>query len=270
MTIIYFDEQNSERRLNIPFHPKEITFDKFCDFRTARSVFEDDELEPEEYAAQLTAGLQHLVPGLRTAGLPFALKEDWDRDLIDEHYRIQLNDELSILRIYAHLVTTINGYQVESIPESFTFKHKGKDFEINKTRVAAAMLNKTTGEMIETLEYQRRASILMEDRRRDFGNIDFELGLTELAILVRQPGEELPSDKPTRDRFIEQRRNIFKTVTLDTIIEMRFFFLKSLVESETIRTTAIFGRVHRMQARHTTKVSTFWKWRRQGRLHPNS
>lgn len=264
MVITYKQPDGSEEAINVPMHPREISFSRFCDFRNARATFEDAELDPQEYAAQLTAGLNHLVPGIRVAGIPFTLDEDWDKDLVDGGYFIKVGDQLSILRIYAHIVNVVNSYQPEEVPDIFRFTHQGQDFEIQRRRAADAMLGRTTGEMIETLEYQRRATLLMESERKDVGNLDFELGLTELAILVRQPGEELPADKPSRDAFIEKRRRLFASVDLETIIGIRFFFLSSLLASRTTPTTATFGKVLRV-ATPGGEHKTSWRLRLLGK-----
>lgn len=217
------------QELAIPFHVNELSFAQFCDFRGSRAIFEDPDIEVDEYKAQLTASLENLVPRIRTAGLPFALRQDLELDLIDSGYRIRLGDDLSIMRVYAHIINLINSYTPEEIPEVFTFDRKKLKFEVRRTQVAEALIGLQTGEAIEVLEYQRRASLLMEKQPKDVGNIDFTLGATEMAILVRQKGELLPADKPTRDRFIAQRREIFKRMDLEIILQLRFFFLAALV-----------------------------------------
>jgi hypothetical protein len=121
-------------------------------------------------------------------------------------------------------------------------------------------LSMTTGEVFECLEYQRRNKERREQHPTEVGNLEFSLGLSEFAILVRQPGEKLPSNKSQRRRFIERRREFFADLQLDKVLDVRFFFLRSLLRFGTIPSTSISGRVrHTVRSVKNLKGKKIWK-----------
>jgi hypothetical protein len=141
-------------------------------------------------------------------------------------------DELTLIRLYAHVLNVINSFVPDKIPETFKFKHKGKSFEI-ESKPAARMLTGmafTAGEAIEVLEYMKRAQEALKKNPSQEGNIDFTLGLTEIAILVRQKGERLPAERPRLEKFIVLRRELFKSLSLDVVLSIRFFFSQYITE----------------------------------------
>ena len=229
---LLFEHDNQERWIDVPFHPAEITFEQFCDFRQKEASV-DEETPPEEYLVNKRDSVKILVKG-DVDCLPPSIKGDDVIQMIgeDHRYKIRIGDELSIVRVYAHIINVIQEWKPEKIPQTFQFTAGKNKFIIRSEEAARVMLDApiTTGEVIETLEYQRRASALMESKPKDIGNIDFNLGLSELSVLVRKEGEELPAKRKDRDKFIERRKRIFRNVPLDTILAIRFFFLNSLLD----------------------------------------
>lgn len=245
MTLL-FEIDNEEQRIDVPLHPSEIPFSDFCDFRGAENAYWDinkeaDPDDPEPVNALLRA-LKCVVSG-DLDKLPFSIPGDDFQDLVDTGFQVQVGVELSILRVYAHFVVMVQDYKPESIPETFRLKWHGKKYIVKSGEAARVLTNRplTTGETIEALEYQRRAGKAAELKPGEMGNIEFTLGLTEFAILVRKIGEKLPIERKDLDRFINQRQRLFKNLPLDKVIDLRFFLLNALVRLKVIRTTGFSG-----------------------------
>ena len=152
---------------------------------------------------------------------------------MDRKYRIKAGDELSILRLYVHILTIIREFKPTKIPRSYVLSKDGKTFVIGAKAAAEMLLGKSggsvaTGEALEILEYQRRYALALKNKPLEVGNLDFTLGLTEFAILVRQNGERLPWEKGDLDRFIQERREFFKDLPLDEVLSIRFFFAQCI------------------------------------------
>lgn len=245
MTLI-FQIDNEQKRINLPFSVEEISYSAFCDFRQLESEYWDlnksEQVDSSEAANKLLDALKTLVQG-DIDELPFAHKdEDW-QTLIDTAYLVSLGDELSIMRVYAHLVNLIAEYKPESIPETFVWAWMKNKYIIKSGPAARILENKPlgTGEAIECMEYQRRAAKAKEANPSNAGNIDFELGLTEMAILLRKPGERLPSNRKKLDQFINSRRRLFSNMPLSEVLNVRFFLLSALIKLHKTKTTNSSG-----------------------------
>lgn len=248
MKVIYEDANNQLKSIDIFYNVKERTFEQFCDFKTAevefwrvaRSEEPDKEIDPRE---ALRRALVHLIPG--EYDLPYNANNERLIDLQDNGYLVNPGDELTLIRLYAHCLNVINSFVPSEIPETFRFTHKNKKFVI-EAKPAARMLTGisfTAGEAIEVLEYMKRAQEALKKNPSQEGNIDFTLGLTEFSILVRQKGEKLPAERPRLEKFIALRRELFKSLTLDVVLSIRFFFLNILLSLGTIPTTRPFGKM---------------------------
>ncbi len=228
---IWYKQNRHTYSIEVPVHVSQIKFSEFCDFRQLEAQYlNDEEMNPAEVAVLLKNAIGKIVSG-ELHPLPVNHEGDNPKEILNTSYRLGVGDPLSLNRIYAHLVTIIQEYAPDKIPQTFRTRLFGKKFIIQRDKVARILLDDplTTGESLEVLEYQRRATKRMETSPKDTGNIDFNLGLRELAILVRQKGEELPAIRDERIRFINARMNLFKDVTLDIILDIRFFFASSLI-----------------------------------------
>lgn len=248
MKVFYEDANNNLKWLDIFYNVSERTFEQFCDFKTAevefwrvaRSENPSEEIDTRE---ALRRALNHLILG--NYDLPYNVNSERLIDLQESGYLVNQGDELTLIRLYAHCLNVINSFVPQEIPETFRFTHKGKNFEI-EPKPAARMLTGisfTAGEAIEVLEYMKRAQEAVKKNPSQEGNIDFTLGLTEFAILVRQKGERLPAERPRLEKFISIRRELFKSLSLDKVLEIRFFFLNILLSLGTIPTTRPFGKM---------------------------
>lgn len=234
---------------DIPMSVHERTFENFCDFKGAKAKL--DEIDEGEVFSpnDLIDILKHMVTGDLTK-LPLGADVDIEQ-LLESNYTITIDDltnqvEISLWRLFAHVVNVIKSYVPESVPETFKLNFKGNNFLIKKRRVVTNMLQApyTTGEIIEAREYQRIAEHNVSEVPKESGNIDFNLGLAEMAILVRQPGEELPSSKSKLTKFIDERKKLFRHMPLNHVLDLRFFFIYSLLSYESSQEPNSFGKGH--------------------------
>lgn len=265
--ILIFQVDNERCSIDVPMHPSEIPFSNFCDFKGGENAYWDINKEAEQDATEpvnaLLNALKCVVSG-DLEKLPFSIPNDDFQTLIDTKYQIKVGDELSILRVYAHFVVMIQEYKPDSIPEIFKLRWLGKKYMVKSGEAARVLAGRplTTGEAIEVLEYQRRAGKAAELKPGEQGNIEFTLGLTEFAILVRKPGERLPKERKDIDRFITQRQRLFKNLPLDKVIDLRFFLLNALVKSSLTRITGSSGTDLRAVAgqKQRTRKGNSKKW----------
>lgn len=246
MKIVYSNAREELETMDIFYHVSERTFEQFCDFKNAEVYFwkvarqEEPEIDVRE---ALRLVVNKMIPG--DYDLPYNTRNERLIDLQENGYLINVGDKLTLIRLYAHCLNVINSFVPDKIPETFRFTHKKKHFVID-AKPTARMLSGmafTAGESIEVLEYMKRAQDVVKKSPMQEGNIDFTLGLTELAILVRQKGERLPMERPRLEKFIELRRELFKSVPLDVVLSIRFFFLNILLNLGTIPTTNPFGKM---------------------------
>lgn len=241
----FFEQDGNIYQVDIPFTVAAITFNSFCDFRSAEQAYLNEESPIEERLENYDKALRYLAPG-DIDRLPTAAPGEELQDLIDEEYFIPVKPghELTKDRIYAHIIKLIQEYKPDRIPRTFEFKHHGKKFRIRSEEAARVLASDpiSTGETIEVLEYQRRAARQMEENPGESGNIEFNLGLTEFSILVKQPGERLPSGRRQRLHFLNQRKELFKDLDMATVLDVRYFFLNALLRYGRTRFTSPFGK----------------------------
>jgi len=243
--VAILNEAGTEK-LNIPIHVGEIRWADWCDFQQKEIEFFEarDNEDVRDSIIKLMEALMLIcdIKGepFSVKDLPYSIDED-DAKLIDKGYFLGFGEELSILRLYAHLVTLVKGYKPEYLDSDLFKIQIGKEeFCIDQKRagMTMAMDGVTTGEAVEILEFQRVARDAVKSKRVDFGNMDFTLGLKTFAVLVRKPGEELPFDRQECDYFLNNRMNVFKdVVTVEEVLMLRFFLINSYLIYQTTQST---------------------------------
>lgn len=268
--IAIFEQDHERYQVDIPFDLSARTFEQFCDFRTAEALFHQD-APIEERLVHYDTMLQHMAPG-DIDKLPSTVGKESITDLIEQkfHLSLEAGTELSKDRLYAHIIYLIQEYKPDKIPRKFRIRVAGKHFLVEKMSIARKLLQQPlgTGEVIEVLEYQRRAGTRMDAKPLEIGNLDFNLGLTELAILLPEKGKRLPSGRDDRLRIINQRKEALKGVDLATIMDLRYFFLDALLRYATTRSTPHFGKARLVPTgqRKRTSRGNVKRWlRRLGR-----
>lgn len=242
--ILIFEIDGTEKQVDVPLAMSEIKFSDFVDFRHLEAKYWGLVDQGDDTAVNaLIDALKCIVKG-DAESIPFALEGDDYGQLVDDNFQMRIGEQISMLRIYAHLTVLINTFTPEQIPERFKWSWRGQKYVIEAKPAARLLAGKplTTGEALEVLEYQRRAGMMAELTPHDEGNIDFTLGLTEVSILLRKKGEKLPSERKELDRFLNARRKIFENITLDRLVEMRFFLLNALLQLRKTQTINSSGR----------------------------
>lgn len=238
--------------IDLPLAVSERTFGTWCDFRTAEAKYhESNAEEPPESEIPIVRFiecLRVLVPGeIDNIPLSVGSEDDDFDDLRDSGYLIGLDEEISLTRIYAHLLNLVKQYVPETIPDLvFTLswpKLATDKYMIKSSKAARILRNRslTTGEAIEILDYRRRADVAVSAVPDEKGNTEFTLGLSEIAILLRKPFERLPSDRRELDRFIKERRELFAEIPLNYILDIRFFLIAALLKSGQTTDSDSFG-----------------------------
>lgn len=253
-------ELDSGKRLQIPLTLHEITFGQFCDFRTyegkyLESVKVEQEAseegssvkDPARSLSLLTKALSFIF-GPAIYDLPVSSGNSFSEAVDSGRYfkPFQSIDDydLTLFGCYSHLFTLIQGYKTDHDKPNFTVEVRGQKYELDRKRAGRILLGYglTTGETIEILEYQRRAAKLAEDNPSEEGNIDFNLGINEVAILLRKKGEQLPASESEMKEWLKERRQVFKEVPLATVLDLRFFLLHSLTYYVKTRGFSSFGK----------------------------
>jgi len=238
IAVIEIDDRKVE--LEIPLVVGEVEFGVWCDFKKAEEKYLAEE-DSKQALFYLLDALEE-VYGEEVREVPWMSKEESLVDLIDGGFMIRIGSELSVGRLYAHLVNLFRSYVPEEIPKDFV--ELGDGYEIRKEEAVRVMTERplTLGEAVEVLEYKRRTDEDIARKPLERTNLDFTLGLTEFAILVRKRGERLPADPAERERFLEERRRKFFHLDMGTVLQVRFFFMSALIESEGIGIIKCFGK----------------------------
>jgi len=258
--LIRFEEKGQVYAIDIPFHPIECNFADFCDFKTEEYKYlELNRLTQEEKRPgrranfSLKAGRQLLKTVCTVVQgdvdqIPFSIDEPGSVSKLFDSYTIKPGDELSVIRLYAHIVNTWNSYKPEAINKVYKTTVDGDTYYLAGNAAQLLLgIGYTAGETFEAMEYQRRAHLHIEQAPDQVGNIEFNLGLTELAILLRKKGERLPSSETERENFINDRKQVFSRITLDQVFNLRFFLGNLLLKTARQKLTPISGRGPRAQ-----------------------
>lgn len=119
----------------------------------------------------------------------------------------------SLSDLYSSTVEAINSYEPTDV---LTWK----DYKV----ISPSVKPMTVGEAITLLEFDRAAKKKLNN---DYNaNIDFNLGLEQLAVIMRKEGEQLPIDPAERTLFIDQRKKEVSSAPLWLVLNIRFFFIK--------------------------------------------
>jgi hypothetical protein len=239
MIKVTYEIDGQSRDLPIPTDASDILFSSWCDFKSSEAIFltpptKEEDTSNDQYGLRKAKELLDMLAtiyGPNVSDVPETVPGDDGALLLENGFVFAIGSELSAIRLYAHLVTTVQSYVPAMIPKTFKLKHGGQKFflKLEKTGRILADRPLSMGEGIEVMEYQRRAGEAFKSAMpKDIGNIEFTLGLTEFAILVRKQGEQLPANPGERDKFIATRRELFSSLKMDSVLSLRFFFLNAL------------------------------------------
>ena len=245
--------EKGEIEVNIPFSLAEILWFDWCDFRDFEQRFleysrTDEELtdaQVRDQVVELTLGLAGLL-GDWVKDLRYSLPGFNIPKMIDQGYYLAFNTEVTIVGLYAHLLTLFKVYKPdeETTKKTFFIEVDGQQYGTNWQQAAKylTMDASGTGEMIEVLEYQRIARNAKEQKKFSFGTLDYNFGLEQLAVMMRKKGEELPWNRSELDKFVSERKALFsKHVTCEDVHKLRFFLINSFIAWSKTKGTGSFG-----------------------------
>lgn len=216
--------------INLPLTAHEIKWEAFCDFKDQEhEYFAAQESEDSQTAIIAITRALAYVYGDWIFDLPFALDEPIE-ELFLNGFTVTLGDDISVMRLYAHLNTVINTFKPETLKDKvFKIVIKGEEYQLDQLKAAKFLTLEgvSTGEAIEVLEFRRIAEKNLEEKKFALGSMNFTLGLRELATLVRKKGEALPWNRKDLESFLNSRMEIFRGVTAGEVLTLRFFLINS-------------------------------------------
>jgi hypothetical protein len=254
--------------IEVPFAASELQYGQYTDFKACEALFfeensvlpdgvdaddyEESELDSfKELKVTEDLSREHLIEAISyivgegASEIPFDIKNDDVSKLINQGYLIDLGEEISTLRLYAHIITVINTYKVDKEPIDKTFKleWEGENYYIEPDAIQREIEQKTltNGEVLTILELNRIASKKIQAKGDLDGNIEFNLGLEEVAILLRKEGEQLPMKRRDRITFIDKRKKLFEKIPLDIALNIGFFLMFIMEKSVKTRITTSFS-----------------------------
>jgi len=230
-----------ELALDVPLSIDELTFETVIDFKAARERYLKESVLPEleegeEHSYTTLVGslekvLAHKLNAIKLVCsgpihiLPWSL--EGDGDLIGENFQLNLGDELSLDRLYAHIVNMIELYEPTVVPADFSIVHHGVKYTIDPREAFNTLMgvSYTAGEALTILELRRQAYKVIDEKGDLDGNLAFNLGIREVCLLLREPGVEVPAFKAERNAFIDAHAPKFRDLSYDIVLNIRFFFL---------------------------------------------
>jgi len=178
--------------------------------------------------------------------------------------------EISIVRLYIHIITIVNQYKPNKIPAEFKVKWYSEPLKEGQNRRKNAKKNwyyLQANEARSTLKFKKAnltfgEVFLMGIIQDNFekkkastkhlnGNAAFNLNIKCLSVLLRKKGEKIPIDKKDYDPFIKQRQSVWRDIPLSTVLDVRFFFLNTIEESVQSSVTNIFSKAKDKSQRMT-------------------
>ena len=222
--------------VDVPYTGYEITYCQFIDFREAEQVAfgEDAEVDP---GSSRIACVQSVCSGDIDV-LPYSLPDD---AYLPEDFMVGLNEDLSIMKLYKHLVTVIQTFKVEKdgktklrgpeIDYTYSTIYKGDEYFITPERAELMYARRPyrAGEWIEAVELERLLEFKKNlDKGNDGGALEFRMTLMQMAVILRKKDEKLPLNVAERNKFMNERAVHFKDLPLHTVLSVRDFFLTSM------------------------------------------
>ena len=256
--------------IDFPIDLDRLKFGQYTDFKACEAQFFESNsvlpegVDPDEFDEDELEELKQLIIDDNTATehlieavsylvegdvdlLDFSLPGDKLDELIDGGYIIKPGDDISTLRVYAHIITLINAYHEDkdkAVDKDFSLEWKGETYYIQSEAISKQLQNvtMTNGEVLTILELNRLADRKLQKYGDLDGNIEFNMGLEEVAILLRKKDERLPVNRRKRIRFIDERKKVFEDIPLTTALGISFFLARTLIKSVQTHVTNSFSK----------------------------
>lgn len=200
-------------------------------------------LERPEMLEVLNKSIAAIIPEPLN-DIPITTPDDDLSDLLQNGVDWMDGQDLSLCRLTCYLCNLFRNYIsiIPPIGQNYSCEYKGETYYvqpekllrlegINLPTVGHAHRKFTTDEVNEFTEYQRIFDKKIETKGDPDGALEFQMNLTQLAILLRKDGERLPSARNERRQWIHQRSAHFKDLPMSIVYEVRTFFLRTLRHS---------------------------------------
>ena len=250
----------------VPFHPSEIRWVDEREFRLKQVLFQDsldDGSEGDYY--HLAEAISHIIDcdeNYLYEEVPH--KVHGDEDLVD--FIFSDNDEVSLIRLYRHIITVINSYEEPFGTDAFEVFYKGDYYKIGQNSYLAAMnleVDLTTAEAVEVMHLKSQFKKVQDKLKEEDESIttadlvksDYKIGLSELAILLKKDGDKLPHFKKSRNDYIKERAEYFKDISYQSVLDVRFFLTNTINDYVKKTFTGPFGKEDQAQQENTTQNS---------------
>jgi hypothetical protein len=91
----------------------------------------------------------------------------------------------------------------------------------------------TVGEVMEVEEADRMYRVAKKQQGDPDGTFEFTATLRSMAILLRPDGHVLPWREVDLERYVEQQSEKFQDLTMDVVLDVRFFLRSTLIDLAT-------------------------------------
>jgi len=173
--------------------------------------------------------------------MPVAVHSDFEKQMTGLFLYI-----LGVMRRYVPRLRTKAG-------EDYYFTYKGEQW-ILPWALNASEVEMTYGQAIELLEIERKAEADRQGRT-DHDNIQYSSDLYKLSMMVKKPGEELPTSEVAISRMLKGRAEHFMEIDMVTMMDCLFFLTPGWNKSTKGRISNGFG-ILQLQS---PKIPKTWK-----------
>jgi hypothetical protein len=239
MISIRYAYDDKETVFKVPTDVSEVTFSQFLDFRKEwdkYAALEDEEEKAGKALRHLLKAVSYVVEGDLSI-LPFGDgKKDYTQ-AFREGTAFDIGEELTVIGLYAYISHLIGGYKPEErdISKDYTCEHNSTTYYLTPDRARRMMsgISYTVGEVMEVEEADRMYRVAKKQQGDPDGTFEFTATLRSMAILLRPDGHVLPWREVDLERYVEQQSEKFQDLTMDVVLDVRFFLRSTLIDLAT-------------------------------------
>lgn len=217
--------------LGVPMTDADMTFAGYLDYLAARDAYDslDADVKKVIAASSLKSMLRHVITG-DLDKVPFILPDDLAGDDVPS-----ITAGVSLMRLHFHIEKVLLAALKKERRHSalkYEFDYKGERWYIGQERAITFLsgLALTAGEVIEVHEVKELMDLLIEKKGDPKYNYTYERDLRVVGILAKREGFELPFDINERLAYIEQQMRHFADLSLEVVLDIRFFLKTILAE----------------------------------------
>lgn len=189
--------------MKIPLSCDEISLNNWADYRIAEDKF----IESNE--------LFDLIDSMKTL---YSDQDLGDLEVGKAGDELILGRKPTFMGLYKHTTQLINGFKPDILTCPFSYEYLGEEYFISAadTALVAGLHPITVNEAVTLLELTRRAGEGYEAL--------YSLSIMHLAVLLRKKDEQLPLSIADRERFINNRMQLFKDAPMSLALNVQAYF----------------------------------------------